>query len=164
MRQFGEFVLDRLEFSDRLPELVTLLGVVHGQLERPPGRAMCPRQQCRLGLEAEIVEIDASSGRSVSGAEFSRTSHSPQAPMARVGTTSMPGASSWMSASLDASTATRRCVAPAASTKRSTPVRAPTVDADRARAGIRIAGAEAECGHRRAGVQLFEQLHRGVGP
>ena len=34
----------------------------------------------------------------------------------------MPGASSWTRARQDASTATRRCVAPAASTKRSTPV------------------------------------------
>ena len=33
-----EFVLDRLEFSDRLPELVALLGVVHRQIERPAAR------------------------------------------------------------------------------------------------------------------------------
>jgi len=42
----GKLVLDRLEPGDRLAELVTLLGVVHGQLERPPCRAMCPPQQC----------------------------------------------------------------------------------------------------------------------
>ena len=55
----GELVLDRLEPCDRLPELVTLLGVVHGQIERPPGRAMRPPQQGYLGLEADIVEVSA---------------------------------------------------------------------------------------------------------
>ena len=56
----GKLVLDRLELCDRLPELVTLLGIVHGQFERPPGGAVRARQQCYLGPEAKIVEVDAS--------------------------------------------------------------------------------------------------------
>ena len=43
-----ELVLDRLEFSDRLPELVALLGVVHGELERTPGGTMCTRRSASL--------------------------------------------------------------------------------------------------------------------
>ncbi len=47
----GELVLDRLEFSDRLPELLTLLCVVHCQIEGAPGRAMCACHQGQLPFE-----------------------------------------------------------------------------------------------------------------
>src|SRR5437899_3232835 len=52
----GELVLDRLEFSNRLAELVTLLHVVGHQLESPSGGAMRTRRQRQLALEQEIVE------------------------------------------------------------------------------------------------------------
>ena len=51
-----ELVLDRLEFSDRLPELVTLLGVIHGQFERPPGRAVRARERGDAGNPQQVVD------------------------------------------------------------------------------------------------------------
>ncbi|GCC44129.1 hypothetical protein chiPu_0028246, partial [Chiloscyllium punctatum] len=57
-----QLVLDRLELADRLPELVSLPGVVDGQLERAPRSTVSARGQHRLALDAELVEVDAASG------------------------------------------------------------------------------------------------------
>ena len=51
-----KLVLDRLELSDRLPELVTLSGVVRRQLEGTPGSTMRARGKHQLPLEQEIAE------------------------------------------------------------------------------------------------------------
>ena len=51
----GELVLDRLEFSDRLAELLALLCLVHGELESAPRCAMRPRQEGQPALEQEII-------------------------------------------------------------------------------------------------------------
>ena len=51
-----QLVLNRLELSDRLPELVTLPGIIGRQLKSPTRRAMRPRRQRQLPLEQEIVE------------------------------------------------------------------------------------------------------------
>ena len=160
----GELVLDRLEFSDRLPELVTLLGVVHGQLERPPGRAMCPRQQCDLGLEAEIVEIGRLQAEEASAvpnsAEPRRDPRRPWRASARDRCREHPVGR--------AQAAIHRRPPedvwhrpPRRSEARPLPCR-PSMRIEPAPA-IRIAGAEGESGHRRAGMQLFQQVHRGVG-
>jgi len=50
-----ELVLDRLEFSDWLAELMTLLSVVHGEFESAPRCAMRPRQEGQPALEQEII-------------------------------------------------------------------------------------------------------------
>ena len=165
MRPVGELVLDRLEFSDRLPELVTLLGVVHGQLERPPGRAMCPRQQCAAwALRRRSSRSAPSSGRSVSGTEFSLTSQRPQAPMARVGTRIDAGSIQLDEGKAGLVDGHEKMRGTGRLDEAKHACSAPIVNADRARARIRIAGAEGESGHRRAGVQLFQQFPRGVGP
>jgi hypothetical protein len=58
-----ELVLDRLEFSDGLPELVALLGVVHRQIERPPRGTMCSGHQCQPCREPDISERGGCKGK-----------------------------------------------------------------------------------------------------
>ena len=58
-----ELVLDRLEFSDRLPELAALFGVVHGQIERTSGGTMCARHQRQPCRETDITERDSVQGK-----------------------------------------------------------------------------------------------------
>ena len=55
----GELVLDRLEFADRLPELLALLGIVHRQLEGAPGSATGASHQGKPGFQHEIVHRGA---------------------------------------------------------------------------------------------------------
>jgi hypothetical protein len=54
----GELVLDSLKFSDWLAELMTLLGIVHGEFESAPRCAMRPRQEGQPALEQEIIGRD----------------------------------------------------------------------------------------------------------
>ena len=47
----GELVLDRLELAYRLPELLTLLGIVDRQFESAPGRTMGTGRQGELSFQ-----------------------------------------------------------------------------------------------------------------
>ena len=51
-----ELVLDRLEFADRLAELLSLLGIVDRQVESRARGAVRPRHQHQLGLEQPVIE------------------------------------------------------------------------------------------------------------
>ena len=106
---------------------------------RPPSRLPWALRRDRRGLRFQAEKASA--------VPVQPHLVSPQAPMARVG-----DENAWiiqLTRQAGCTTATRRCVAPTASTKRSTPVAA----GPRCRSSRRlhqIAGAEAECGHRHA--------------
>ena len=159
----GELVLDRLEFSDRLPELVTLLGVIHGQFERPPGCTICPRQQCDLGLEAKIVEISAFERKKRQ--RYRIQPHFAQTPDAHGARRYQidPGSVELDEGKLELVDGHQKMCGTGRLDEAKHASSAPVVNADRAGARVRVAGAEAESGHRRADVQLFQQFARAVG-
>jgi hypothetical protein len=161
----GELVLDRLEFSDRLPELASLLGVVHGQIERTPGGAVGPSQQHHPCSQKEIIQADRSKFN-----ERDRHRIQPQLPVP-------PGAHRARRHATDAGNTQVDQSEPRRidghkqmrgtprgfdETKRSCDL--PRVDLDRARARIRIRirieRAERERDRGRAGVQSLQQVRR----
>ena len=140
----GELVLDRLEFADRLPELLPLLGIVDRQIERAPRRAIRPRNQRQLCLRARDRRAATASSSMTSRRRGDQPEprYRPQAPIARVGS------------QLDAGRAQfderEDCLVERSHEK----VRAATRDLDKAkqpaRLSVRRSGSSQRCGRDRA--------------
>ena len=160
-----ELVLDRLEFPDRLPELLALLGVVDGEIERAPGGTICTCRQCQPGRATDIAERDA-----IQGKKRQRGRRQPDL-------VETPGAHGAGRRDLDAGLIhphERNCPfidseeqMGASSrrldeTKHTRPVHA--VDPDCTDGRIRIERAEGERDTRRTGMQLLQQVHCDIGP
>ena len=152
----GKLVLDRLELCDRLPELVTLLGIVHGQFERLPGRAVRAPQKCQLGLEADIVGIGAFERNK--GQRHRIQPHLAEPPGAHGARRREDNAGSIQLNEGKAGLVNghdKVCgIGRLDKTKHACSVRA--FNPDRSCTCIRIAGAEGKCSHSSAGVQLFQ--------
>ena len=160
----GELVLDGLEFSDRLPELVALLGVVDDELESAPRRAVRARRERKLGFEQQIVQrgrFQLNDGR---WRRVQSNSKSPQAPMARVGSRSTPDTPNSTTASAAFPTVTRRCVQLAGDfDEPKYAARAFVRNSDRACIGSGSSATEGKRHARLTGMHFFEQVDGGFG-